>query len=374
MRVLHLAAGNLFGGVESYLLALARLRHLCKEMEPHFGLCFPGRLRDELTATGVPVYDLGAVRASRPWTVLRGRWRLKRTLRENGIDVVVTHGCWPHALFAPVVRRAGVRLVNMVHGELTGDHWLDRRAARTPPDLVIANSRFAAESAKAVFPQSSVSVVHPPLGSPEPFDRGAARARVRAEFETAADAVVMLMVSRIEELKGHAVLLESLGRLRDNPGWTCWVVGGAQRPHEVELLASLRRELDRLGLAEKVRFVGQRRDVPAVMSAADIYCQPNTAPEGFGLTFIEALRAGLPVVTSGIGGAAEIVDGSCGVLCPPGDAVAVAAALSGLMADPHRRQALGVAGPARALELCDPAKQVAALGAAIRPGKDDLES
>ena len=53
--------------------------------------------------------------------------------------------------------------------------------------------------------------------------------------------------------------------------------------------------------------------MPALLAAADLFCQPNTAPEPFGLSLVEALQAGLPVVTSGIGGACEIVDASCGV-------------------------------------------------------------
>jgi glycosyltransferase involved in cell wall biosynthesis len=100
------------------------------------------------------------------------------------------------------------------------------------------------------------------------------------------------------------------------------------------------------------------------MVAADLYCQSNTGPEGFGLALVESLRAGLPVITSDFGGAAEIVNGVCGVLCPPGDAAAVAAALRGLIADPDRRRMLGAAGPRRAAELCDPARQLTALAAA----------
>src|SRR5262249_51869601 len=107
VKVLHLTAGNLFGGVETDLLTLARVRHLCREMEPHFGVCFPGRLRDELAAAGVPIHDLGAVSVGRPWTVLRGRGRLRQLMREQSFAVAVTHGTWPHAMFAPVVRRAG---------------------------------------------------------------------------------------------------------------------------------------------------------------------------------------------------------------------------------------------------------------------------
>jgi glycosyltransferase involved in cell wall biosynthesis len=359
--VLHLSAGNLFGGVETYLLTLARQQRLAPEMEPYFGICFPGRLRDELAAAGVAVHNLGVVRVSRPWTILRGRLRLKRVMRANSFAAVATHGTWPHALFAPVIRRLGVRLVNVVHGEVTGRHWIDRWAARTLPDAVVANSRFTAGSVQHLFSDVPVKVCYPPVHLDEPIDRVTARQSIRNEFETPAEAVVILIVSRIEQLKGHAVLLEALGHLQKLPGWVCWVVGGAQRPQEEELLLKLRATADRLGVMDQLRFSGPRTDIPAVMAAADILCQPNTGAEGFGLVFVEALRSGLPIVTSEIGGAVEIVTDACGMLCPPRDAVAVALALRDLIVNPALRRKLSDAGPARVAELCDPARQMAEL-------------
>jgi glycosyltransferase involved in cell wall biosynthesis len=176
---------------------------------------------------------------------------------------------------------------------------------------------------------------------------------------------VILTVGRFEPLKGHAVLLGALGLLREVPAWTCWVVGGPQRPHEHRYRDELVAAAAALGIADRVRFVGPRSDVPAVMAAADVYCQPNTGPEGFGLTFVEALGAGLPVVTTAIGGGAEIVTRESGVLLEPGAAQPVAEALGELIADAPRRRALGAAGPARAAELCDPARQLPALAAAV---------
>ena len=183
MKVLHLAAGNLFGGVETYLLTLARLRHLCPAMDPRFAHCFPGRLRDELLATGVPVHDLGAARASRPWTVLRARWRLKRLLREEGISVAVTHGMWPHAVFGPAVRRSRVRLVTAVHDTLDSRHWVNRWAARTRPDAIVTNSRFTAAPAAALFPGVPVEPVYLPVAAPA-LDREEARRATRKELGT----------------------------------------------------------------------------------------------------------------------------------------------------------------------------------------------
>ena len=99
LRVLHLSAGNLYGGVETMLTTMARLRHLCEGMEPCFGVCFEGRLSQELRDAGVPVHVLGAVRISRPWTVWRARRRLRKLLSEENFDAVVCHMAWPLVVF-----------------------------------------------------------------------------------------------------------------------------------------------------------------------------------------------------------------------------------------------------------------------------------
>src|SRR5688572_14365231 len=103
LRVLHLYAGNLYGGVERLLVTLARERHHCAEMETQFGFCLDGRVAAELREVGVPVHLLGNVRFSRPWTVLRARRKLHRFLQECQVNLVICHGCWAHALFAPAV-------------------------------------------------------------------------------------------------------------------------------------------------------------------------------------------------------------------------------------------------------------------------------
>jgi glycosyltransferase involved in cell wall biosynthesis len=112
------------------------------------------------------------------------------------------------------------------------------------------------------------------------------------------------------------------------------------------------------GIADRIRFVGERSDVSAVLRAADVFCQPNTHPEPFGISLVEALHAGLPVVTSGIGGASEIVDDTCGVLTPPGDALALSRALRQLVVDRDVRDRLGAAAPRRAGALCDASRQM----------------
>src|SRR5262245_40995430 len=213
MRVLHLYAGNLYGGVETFLVALARHRAAGAPLEPHFALAFPGRLRDELAAAGVPVHDLGPARVRRPWTVWRARRRLRDLLRRGRYGAAVCHSCWPHALFAPVVRSCGVPLVFWAHDAVSGVHWLERWARRTPPDLVLANSRFTHASVSGLFPGVPVEVLYLPVSPPKVGDRRTVRAAVRSELATPPDAVVIVTACRLERLKGHALLLDALSRL-----------------------------------------------------------------------------------------------------------------------------------------------------------------
>jgi glycosyltransferase involved in cell wall biosynthesis len=141
------------------------------------------------------------------------------------------------------------------------------------------------------------------------------------------------------------------------------MVGGVQRPREGRYLSELREMVVELGVADRVQFLGQRSDITRLLRGADIYCQPNTGPEPFGISVVEALLAELPVVTTALGGANEIVDGSCGVTVEPGNAQLLAKVLRGLIEDFDRRRSLGELGPARAAMLCDPGTQLKRLQA-----------
>jgi glycosyltransferase involved in cell wall biosynthesis len=367
IRLLHLWAGNLYGGVESLLVTLAEQRSTCASLEPEFGLCFEGRLGTELRASGVPVCMLGKVRVRKPWTVWRARRRLSQRLRQARPDVVVCHSCWPHALFASVVRRHKLPLVFWAHDIYTGRHWSERWARRTSPDFVLATSRVGQLAAEALFPVARSEILHLPVPPAPVVDREAVRQRVRAALGATQDAVVLIQACRLERWKGHALLLDALGRLANLPGWVCWIAGGVQQPREGLYLDELKQKVRQLGLDRRVQFLGQRTDVSELLIAADVHCQPNTEPEPFGLAFVEALRAGLPVVTTALGGALEILDNSCGVLVPPGDAVALAKVLAQLIQSAEKRTKLGLGGPARGAQLCDPGHQLRQLHQVLVP-------
>jgi glycosyltransferase involved in cell wall biosynthesis len=345
VRVLHVHSGNLYGGVETFLLSLARFRALAPSMEMSVALTSDGRIAADLRDAGVPVTILGDARISRPFSVRRARGALATLLRSERPDVMVCHQAWPLALFGPVAQRHSVVLVLWMH-MAASRHWLDRLAWRVRPRTIVCNSRFTAST----LPKSAarVEVVYAPVDTSTP----------PAGHTASNGHAVIIQVSRMEPLKGHAVLLEALARLPRRPDWKCWLAGGAQREHEAQYLASLRARANALGIADRVEFLGERSDVRRLLAASDIYCQPNVEPDAFGISLVEAMAAGLPVVTSALGGATEIVDETCGVLVAPRDSARLASELSALLDDRGRRERLGSQGPARARALCDPALQM----------------
>ena len=365
MRVLHIDAGNMFGGVETLLATLARNRALTPEVEPEFALCFEGRLSRELTGAGVPLHMLGEVRVRYPLTVMRARRRLRQILSTGSYDAVVCHMAWTQALFGSVARAARVPVAMWQHMASNGRHWLEQWARYAGPELVICTSHFAARAFSGVFSTFPVEVVHCPVAAPSISYSQSDRDRVRSELTTAADSVVITHTGRMQEWKGQRLLLQAASIIKSNSQWTIWLVGGAQRESEQHYLNSLRATATELGIEDRIRFAGNRDDVDRLLAASDIHCQPNISPEPFGIAFIEALYAGLPVVTTQLGGAIEIVNDSCGVTVAPNNTVALAAALGRLVGDDRERRRLGNAGPARARELCDPQQQMNLLRTAL---------
>jgi len=363
VKVLHVYAGNLFGGIESMLLALAGVPDSQSGLQHAFALCFDERLATELRALDQPAHLLGPVRMSRPVSAHTARRRFDEVLGA-GFDAVICHAPWAQAIFGGVARRRGVPVVFWAHDRMTGRHWTERLARLVPPDLLICNSAFTQTTRAALYPTVRSVVVHPAARFTDPSRE---RRYLRMSLDTAHDAVVIVQASRCEPWKGHRLLLEALAMMRDVPGWTCWVVGGPQRPHEAAYVAELRETAARTGIDDRVRWLGHRPDVATLLAAADVYCQPNLEPEPFGLAFVEALAAGLPVVSVRQGGVCEIVDETCGVLTPPGDVTALAQTLTQLVTQTDRRRALGAAGPARRRAVADPLTQAQRLRETLQP-------
>ena len=150
----------------------------------------------------------------------------------------------------------------------------------------------------------------------------------------------LVMVARFEPQKDHATLLHALGGLVGRP-WELDLIGDGPLRGQMEQLART------LGLGTRVRFLGQRPDVDARLAEAQISVL-TTNWEGFPLTVLEAMRAGLPVVASAVGGVAEALqDGDSGYLVPRGDVTVLRDRLGRLLSSPGLREEMGSKGRIR---------------------------
>jgi len=146
-------------------------------------------------------------------------------------------------------------------------------------------------------------------------------------------------VGRLDEQKNQRMLIEAIARLS---GVKAVVVGEGPERAELERLAV------ELGVADRIELLGWSDEPRSLLSTFDVFALPS-AYEGFPLVIIEAMLAGLPIVATSVGSVAEAIDdGTHGLLVPPGDVQAFAAAIERLITDPDLRTRLGAAAQARA--------------------------
>jgi glycosyltransferase involved in cell wall biosynthesis len=179
------------------------------------------------------------------------------------------------------------------------------------------------------------------------------RQRIRAEFRTPAERVVVLAASRLVRIKGYAELAAAMRSVRDAELWVAGERLASDRGDD--MLALLRAA----GLGERLRLLGYRHDVAAILAAADIFVLPSYF-EGLPMSIIEAMLTGLPVVASDISGPREqVIPGETGLLVPPRAVEPLTDALARLAGDPALRTVMGRAGRERAMECYDEAKVLA---------------
>lgn len=315
------------------------------------GVCPDGPLAEAVRAEGFRVIAVPLARSLSPAAQWRALRALAALLRAERPDVV--HGHMPISGFLARLagRLAGVkRIAYTCHGFLfnqpgpaarrAGAYAMEWVGARLTDVFMTVSEKEAADARRLGITRRAVAVGNgrdPRRFRPNP----AARAAVRAELGTPADRVVVVIVSRLVRSKGHAELLAAMAELDAE----LWVVGERlASDHE----PSLEPFFAACALGPRLRRLGYREDVPALLAAADIFALPSWY-EALPMSVIEAMLTGLPVVASDIPGPREqVVHGVTGLLVPPRQPAPLAAALRRLADDPGLRARLGVAGLERA--------------------------
>lgn len=302
----------------------------------------PGIFTEELAERGIPFRCLPhLVRPVDPLRDAIALTELRAALREVRPDVVTMHSCKTRMLGCLAARATRSATVSTVHGWLLADGvpmvkrrfyaFCERQAARLT-EAIVTVSHCDKELAvrHRITTPNGVTVVHNGMPDDAP----------RRDHEQASGPVRLLMVGRHSPQKDHETLLQALAQLRDK-SWTLDLVGTG--PDQTRHQAVARE----LGLADRVHFLGYRKDVAALMASADVYVLISNW-EGLPLSIIEAMRAGLATVCSDVGGCRElVVEGDTGSLAKRGDAAMVAGHLATLIDSPDQRRRLGKAARLR---------------------------
>jgi glycosyltransferase involved in cell wall biosynthesis len=313
-RLLQAMAGARHGGAEAFFTRLA-LGLVQTGLEQHLVIRSHAERAAQLRQGGITVTEL----PFRNWLDLRTGRGLRRILRHWQPQVVLT---WMNRATVTMPPGRFVRL-----GRLGG--YYDLKYYRHCHHLIGNTRDIVAYLVKQGWPAERAHYL------PNFVDDRLAPAVARAELATPDDAVLVLGLGRLHRVKGFDVLLHAIARA---PGLHLWIAGDG--PERTALTALIRS----LGIADRVRLLGWRDDVPALMAAADLLVCPSRH-EPLGNVVLEAWAQRLPVIASAAEGPKELMtSGRNGLLVPIGEADTLAAAMTELGADPARRAELAESG------------------------------
>jgi glycosyltransferase involved in cell wall biosynthesis len=363
VRVLYVNHTATVSGGERSLLDL--LRALPERVRPRVASP-PGALQTAVEGLGVPttsiagtagslrLHPLHTPRALAEMTI--AAQQVRRAARRHGAEVVHANSI-----------RAGVVLgLTRLHRVAKVVHVRDclppgrvssatLRLIAGTATTVVANSRYTARSVLAAAPGAHVEIVHNPVDL-ERFDPARVdRARAREALGEAGTRRLLLgVVAQLSPWKGQETAIEALAELRrDGIDAQLLLIGSAKfvarstRFDNQRFLAHLHELAAAAGLHDRVSWLGEREDMPQVIGALDILLLPSWE-EPFGRALVEAMALRVPVIATNVGGPAEIItEGREGLLLPPREPLAWAAAIGRLAESPDRRREMGRAGRLR---------------------------
>lgn len=335
LRILHTESSIGWGGQELRILTemegMQRRGHRLHLVTADSAEILPAARARGLSADGLPIAykKLPALAAMRRWLARNGA----------SFDVINTHSstdAWLVAIagttlprLPPVVR---TRHVSTPVNNSWSTRWLYQRATSR---IVVAGEALKAQLVRDNgFDPARITSVRTgiDLARFRPLDRAQARARLGVDARPA-----VIIVATLRDWKGHDDLLDAWAALRERiAGWQLLIVGdGPRRAH-------LEGRVAQMGLAGDVRFTGNQDDVPAWFACSDLAVLPSFGDEGVPQSLMQAAACGLPAVSTPIGAISEAVrDGKTGLLVPPRDVRALAAALSYLMTHGDLRLHMG---------------------------------
>lgn len=335
MIVLHVITDLDDGGAEAVLYRLCS--HGTTDRHHVVSLMDAGKYGPLLEARGIPVTCLDMPRGRLTLSGLWRLWRLIRQLRPDAMQSWMYHADLVGGVIARLAGRRnicwGIHNAALIPGKSTGNTIRVAKVCARLSRLVPRHIVCCAEKSRTVhsalgYDAARMRVV------PNGYDLSLfqpdrmAGAELRRRLGFASDALLIGVVARFDPMKDHDNLLKALSLLKARgvvPA--CLLVGAGMVADNAELAARIAR----LGLADQVRLLGRRSDIPAVMNALDLHVMSSLS-EAFPNVVAEAMACGTPCISTDVGDAALIV-GSTGWIVPPSDPEALAAAIEALLAE-----------------------------------------
>ena len=333
-RILYLITRPDLGGAQAHVLALLRAGQVRRQQ--HLATGSEGPLTEAARAIGATTHILptldNPLHPIRDAQATRDAYRLIRRLRPA---IVHAHSSKAGLVARLAARLAGVPAIFTAHGWAFTEGAPQRRRmiailsetlAASWSARIICVSRYDHDLALRyhVAPADRLVTIYNGIEDVSPGLLAA---------PTSSTTVGLVMVARLSPPKDAGCLIRAARGLAGD--WQISFVGDG------ELLAAAAQLADGLGLGSRVLFLGPRRDVPQILAGSHVFVLASNY-EGLPISIIEAMRAGLPIVASNVGGVPELVtNGDNGFLVPRGDASALAEALQRLIDDPALRQRMG---------------------------------
>ncbi len=331
IRVAHVALQLETGGMERLLAEYARHADR-RRVSLHFvALTKRGRVADDIASCGWPVTSLDARPGLRPSVV----FRLARFFRDEQIDIVHTHNTKPLLYAGPAARLARVgAVIHTRHGQRHGatkrQNMIFRLASRCADRMVCVSEDGTRLCVNEGIDPRILRTVSNGI-DPQRFSFNGLAADGPAVY-----------VGRLSSEKDVATLLNAVAIVvKKSRSFRLQIAGAGACLTELTGLA------ESLRIGDKVTFIGEVRDVPALLRGASMFILPSLT-EGVPLTVLEAMACGLPVVATRVGGTTEaVVDGETGLLVPAANPEQLAGAILQVQDNTAAARLMGIAGRAR---------------------------
>ncbi|MDP8223546.1 MAG: glycosyltransferase [Candidatus Lernaella stagnicola] len=347
IKVLHVAEGARFAGIESHLVTMfSRLRGR-EDLHAELAVFAEGLLKEKTQAIGVSVHTISRRRKYDTRAIAYAA----RLIREGGFHLVHTHGYLANIIGGKAAMKAGVPFVTTVHGAAEPFHgwagWkmrfnlaLDRRMTRRHCARVITVAEpLKRQLMAAGMPKEKIDVIH--NGLEEVVVDEAVRQAARATWHLTPEDRVVTFVGRLEVVKDPLLFVETAAQIAARVPRAVFRVAG-----DGPLLDAARARAKVLNLGESIRFLGFVDDVPSLVAASDLLLL-TSRHEGIPNAALEAMRAGVALLAPAVGGLPELLKGLPQLLCHTREAQDLALRAANWLSHDEERVSLGQAGKHR---------------------------